>query len=157
MASIYEFPAAPTLQREILLYDPNAPSCTVPLLLEKVPAGFPSPAADHVEAGLDFNEYLIQHKAATFVFTVSGDSMLGAGIFSGDKVVVDRSREAIHGDIVIAVTDGDHTIKRFWHRAGIIELRPENPVYQTIVLREGDTLEIFGVVIAIVRRLKGQS
>lgn len=157
MASVFDWSMLPTLQREVCLYSPHAPSCTIPLLLERVPAGFPSPAADHVEAGLDFNDYLVQHKAATFVFTVSGDSMTGAGIFSGDKVVVDRSVEATHGSIVIAVIDGEHTIKRFWHRDGVIELRPENRLYPTIVLQEGDTLEIFGVVIAVVRRLRGQS
>lgn len=100
-------------------------SCTLPHISHRIAAGFPSPATDYVEEGLDLNAYLIQHKVSTFVFTVKGDSMIGAGILSGDKLVVDRSIEARHKQIVVAVINQEYTVKRLYKRAGVIELRPE--------------------------------
>lgn len=123
-----------------------------PLFVHKVSAGFPSPATDYMEEGLDLNEYLVQHKAASFLFNVQGDSMLHAGIVSGDKVVVDRSIEAQHRHIVIAVVDSEYTIKRLYRRAGRIELRPENPAYVPIIIANDMQLEIWGVVVGVVRR-----
>jgi DNA polymerase V len=124
-----------------------------PLLSHKMAAGFPSPATDYVEASLDLNTYLIQNKAATFIFEVTGDSMIQAGIFSGDKVVVDRSVEPRHKHIVIAMVDGEFTIKRLYRRAGRVELRPENPAYSPIVMTTETQLEIWGVVVSVIRRL----
>lgn len=130
------------------------PLTNAPLFSGKVPAGFPSPGADYIEDGLDFNSYLIEHKAATFVFTVSGDSMKGAGILDGDKVVVDRSIEARNGHLVVAVINNEHTIKRLWLSSGRVELHPENPKYPVIALRGEDSLNIFGVVVGLARRLR---
>ena len=73
------------------------------LLSHRISAGFPSPAADYAEDGLDLNQYLVENKPATFMFTVKGDSMLGAGICDGDKVVVDKALKPKHKDIVVAV------------------------------------------------------
>ena len=126
----------------------------VPLFEDRVPAGFPSPAADYIEQGLDFNQYLVSRQAATFVFTVSGDSMSGIGILNGDKVVVDRGVDARHGHVVVAVINGEHTLKRLWVSKGVVELRPENPSYPVLRLSGDDTLNIFGVVVGLVRRFR---
>jgi DNA polymerase V len=123
-----------------------------PLFLCKIAAGFPSPATDYIEDGLDLNEYLVQHKAASFMFQVTGQSMSGAGIVDGDKVVVDRSITPKHNHIVIAVVDGDYTIKRLHRARGQVELRAENVAYPPIRFADGQQLDVWGVVVAVVRR-----
>ena len=127
------------------------------LLSHRISAGFPSPAADYAEDGLDLNHYLVQNKPATFMFTVQGDSMLGAGICDGDKVVVDKALKAKHQDIVVAVVDGEYTIKRLYQLRGRIELQPENPSYQPMTFSEGSELQIWGVVVGVVRKYSNAS
>ena len=122
------------------------------LINHRISAGFPSPATDYAEEGLDLNEYLVRRKSSTFLFTVKGDSMIGASIEDGDKVVVDRSLRPHHNDIVVAVVDGEYTIKRLFRHRGRVELRPENPSYQPIVFPEGTELQVWGVVVGVVRR-----
>jgi len=122
------------------------------LLSHRISAGFPSPAADYAEEGLDLNHYLVQNKPATFMFTVQGDSMMGAGICDGDKVVVDKALKPKHKDIVVAVVNGEYTIKRLYQSRGRIELQPENPSYQPITFTEGSELQIWGVVVGVVRK-----
>lgn len=90
------------------------------------------------------------------MFTVKGDSMINAGIVEGDKVIVDRSINAKSKDIVVAVVNGEYTIKRLYKTSSKVELRPENPGYQPIVLKEGSELEIWGVVVGVVRRYGNQ-
>lgn len=124
------------------------------LIRHRIPAGFPSPAAEYTEAGLDLNDYLVAHKAATFLFTVVGNSMAKVGILDGDKVVVDRSVVPRHGHIVIAVLNGEYTIKRLYMHGGVIELRPENPDFQSISLSGEDELQIWGVVTGCIRKLR---
>jgi DNA polymerase V len=121
-------------------------------MLARIHAGFPSPATDYIEEGLDLNDYLIDHPAATFLFTVQGDSMKDAGIMNGDRVIVDRSKTAHHNDIVIAEIDGEYTIKRLFRRGGQVELRPDNADYPAITLKEGNELRAWGVVVGVVRR-----
>jgi len=133
------------LARELASYE-------LKLLSHRISAGFPSPAGDYVEDGLDLNNYLVQNKPATFMFTVRGESMIVAGIHDGDKVIVDRALKAKHNDIVVAVVDGEYTIKRLYKYRGRIELRPENPDYQPITLTEGNELQIWGVVTGVVRK-----
>ena len=123
-----------------------------PLISFKLPAGFPSPATDYLEDGLDLNTYLVQHKEASFIFQVKGQSMQLAGILDGDKVIVDKSLQARHGDIVVAVVDDEFTIKRLYKRGQRIELHPDNPAYRPILLTEGQELKIWGVVVGSVRR-----
>ena len=82
----------------------------LPFFLSRVPAGFPSPADDYLEGELDLNELLIQHPAATFFVRLAGDSMVNAGLFDGDILVVDRAEQASHGHIVVAVIDGEMTV-----------------------------------------------
>ena len=127
------------------------------LLSHRISAGFPSPAGDYAEDGLDLNNYLVQNKPATFMFTVRGESMIGAGICDADKVVVDRALKAKHNDIVVAVVDGEYTIKRLYKYRGRIELRPENSDYQPITFTEGNELQIWGVVVGVVRRYASHS
>ena len=127
------------------------------ILSHRISAGFPSPAGDYAEDGLDLNNYLVQNKPATFMFTVRGESMIDAGICDADKVVVDRALKAKHNDIVVAVVDGEYTIKRLYKYRGRIELRPENPNYQPITFSEGNELQIWGVVVGVVRRYASHS
>lgn len=132
----------------------NPSSGDTPLLLHKVAAGFPSPAADYVEKSLDLNAYLVAHREASFFFRVSGDSVSGAGIIDGDVVLIDRSINPCHGQFVLAVIDGEYTLKRLHHLHGVIELHPENPAFTPIRLSEGQELQIWGVVAAVIRKYR---
>ena len=122
----------------------------LPMFSDLVPCGFPSPAQDYIEQRLDLNELLIQHPSATYFVKASGDSMSDAGIGDGDLLVVDSSRKAGHGDIVIAAVDGEFTVKRLQLRP-IVMLKPENAAYRPIMIGSEDNLEIFGVVTFIVK------
>lgn len=118
----------------------------LPFFLNPVSAGFPSPADDYIETKLDLNTLLVKNPAATFYVKVSGDSMKGAGIFHGDTLVVDRSREAVDGSIVVAVVDGELTVKKLKLVKGKPYLVPENPDYKDIELKEYSEMQIWGVV-----------
>lgn len=125
---------------------------SIPLFLEGVSAGFPSPAQDFIECALDLNELCITHPAATFFVRVKGESMIGAGIYSGDILVVNKALTPHHNDIVIASLDGEYTVKQLSLKpAGLIA---HNPAYKPIWLNDLSQLEIFGVVTNIVRSLK---
>ncbi len=119
-----------------------------------VQAGFPSPAEDYVEGTLDLNEYFIRHPSATYILRVAGDSMIDAGIYEGDYVVVDRAVEPQNNDIVIASVNGEFTIKRFIKKDNQIILKPENINYQPIVITPDQELIIWGVVTAVLRKIK---
>lgn len=125
-------------------------SDALPMLLAKcawkVAAGFPSPAADHAEERIDINTYVIRNKEASFLFGVKSDSMNGIGIYPGDTLVVDRSIEAKHNDIVLAVLDSNFTVKRFYKRGGVVKLLAENNLYPPIVVKDGQELTVWGVV-----------
>lgn len=127
----------------------------MPLFVEAVSAGFPSPAQDYVEEALDLNQLCIRRPAATFFVRVAGDSMQDAGIYPGDILVVDRSVEAQHGDIVIAGFHGELTVKQLELRP-VVRLVPRNPAYPAIEIPEGAELDIFGVVLHAVRNLHGR-
>jgi DNA polymerase V len=124
-----------------------------PLYLDRISAGFPSPADDYIETTLDLNTYLIRNPPATFMVRVSGDSMTGAGIQDGDVLVVDRSEKPVHGRIVVAVLDGELTVKRLLMQDGQIQLAPENPRYQAITVAAEQDLHVWGVITGVVRRL----
>lgn len=123
----------------------------LPLYGCSVRAGFPSPAEDYIESYLDLNSHIVKHPAATFFVTASGDSMIGAGIFSGDMLVVDRSLEASHGKIVIAALNGELTVKRLSKVAGKIQLLPENEHYPPIDITHEEGVVIWGVVTHVIR------
>jgi DNA polymerase V len=143
---------ARTLLQVPEIVEQNPGASEIRLLAHRMSAGFPSPAADYAEDGLDLNDYLIRNKPATFMFTVRGDSMIGASIEEGDKVIVDRALTPKSRDIIVAVVDGEYTIKRLYKYRGRVELRPENPHYPSIVLKDGADLQTWGVVVGVVRR-----
>lgn len=110
-----------------------------------VSAGFPSPAEGYAERPLDLNELLVKNPPATFFVRVSGDSMIGAGLFPGDLLVVDRSLQAVDGSVVVALLDGEFTLKRLRLRGGGVELVPENEAYPVIRVGEEADFQIWGV------------
>ena len=124
---------------------------TVPLMGATAPCGFPSPADDYLDRALDFNELIIENPATTFAVRASGLSMTGAGIFPGDIVVVNRARNVAHENIILALIDGEFTIKRYVVRNGVITLHPENPDFRDIVITEGLEFEVWGVVTRSIR------
>jgi DNA polymerase V len=129
----------------------------LPLFLSKVPAGFPSPAEEHVEKRLDPSEFLIDQKDATFFVTIQGYSMMDVGLLPGDKAVIDRSKLASIGDIVLAVIDGEFTIKTLARKKdGTPRLLPANSTgaFNPIEIKEGMDFEIWGVVTGSFRRFK---
>jgi DNA polymerase V len=122
----------------------------IPLYASTVRAGFPSPADDYIETTLDLNEHLIKHPAATFFVRASGESMIHAGIHSGDILVVDRSIEAAHGKIVIAALNGELTVKRLSRQQGRVKLVAENPDFPSIDITDEHDLVIWGVVTNVI-------
>jgi DNA polymerase V len=152
MPSLNLIRPAPTLSQVPLDLALEPAARELRLLSHRISAGFPSPATDYVEEGLDLNDYLVRNKPATFLFTVRGDSMIGASIEEGDKVIVDRALAPKHDDIVVAVVDGDYTLKRLYKHMGRVELRAENPAYSPIVFSDGSELLVWGVVVGVVRR-----
>lgn len=117
-----------------------------------VQAGFASPAEDHQVDRIDLMRQLVKHPQATFFIRISGDSMRDAGILNGSVVLVDRAIKPAHGQIVLAVIDGDFTCKRLYLRAGKMKLRAENPTYPDIIPKDGQTVEIWGVVVATIHQ-----
>ncbi len=125
----------------------------IPLFLSSVCAGFPSPADDYLDKKLDLHEYLIKNEAATFFLRACGNSMINASINDGDLLIVDRSHEALHRRIVIAVVNGELTVKRLIKRNNRIFLAPENPDYPEIDITEHEYIHIWGVVTNVIHSL----
>jgi DNA polymerase V len=120
-----------------------------------VPAGFPSPADDYIEQTLDLNEFLIRHPAATFFVRVRGHSMINVGIFNNDLLVVDRSLEPCDGRVVLAVVNGEFTVKRLQKNRQGTFLHPENPAFSSIEIKPDTDFEIWGVVAHVIHSLSG--
>lgn len=139
-------PDSPTILRPA----DTPPPLSLPLFASPVRAGFPSPADDYVCRTLDLNDYLIPHKEATFFARIRGNSMIGAGIFDGDLAVVNRSLNATHRSIVLAVVDGEFTCKRLDRRGGHVRLLAEHPDFPPIDFRDGQELQIWGVVTSVI-------
>ena len=127
---------------------------TYPLYQSHVSAGFPSPADDYIEQDINLHDYLIKNPPATFLVRAEGDSMLGAGIFSGDILVVDRSLGAQENNIVIEVVDGDLTVKRINYTKTGVTLSPENDAYEPIHIGKDEELTIWGVVTNVIHALR---
>lgn len=125
----------------------------LPLFLSRIWAGFPSPADDYLDRTLDLNEFLISHPAATFFVKVEGDSMINAGINSGDILVVDRSVEPKNRHVVVAVLNGEFTVKRLLKENGHVRLCPDNPRYQPIEITPEIDFDIWGVVRHVIHSL----
>jgi DNA polymerase V len=152
-------------------------SYKLPIFITPVRAGFPSPATDYEEAKLDLNTHLIAHPNATFFVHIDGDSMIDAKIQSGDIAIVDRSLEAVNGDVILAVIDGDFTIKRLEIRdkkgeiikdlkqknakltiatqnTKQIRLLPENPEFEPIEITGNMTFQVWGVVTSVIHKMR---
>lgn len=140
----------PVSQLENVLKWIESKNYKLPLYQSKVAAGFPSPAENDIEQTLDLNELLIQHPAATFFVRVSGSSMIKAGIHDNDILVVDRSLTPEHGKIIIAVLNGELTVKRLYRTEKKIELIAENDAYAPIPITKEMEFQIWGVVTSVI-------
>lgn len=121
---------------------------------QSVHAGFPSPADDFIEEMIDLNQVLVQNPIATFMWRVAGDCMIDVKIFPGDVVVVDRSLSPKHRSIVLAIIDGEPTLKRLNRRGGMMVLHNENAKLPVFTVSEGTEVSIWGVVTATIRDFK---
>ena len=126
---------------------------SIPLLSEGVSAGFPSPAEDYIEESIDLNEHLIQNPFSTFFLRVSGNSMINSGIHDKDLIIVDKSLIAKPGNIVIAMVDGEFTIKRLSKKNNSFYLKAENHNYPDIDFSNHSNIQIWGVVIYSIHNL----
>lgn len=123
----------------------------LPLYIDRVAAGFPSQAGDYIEGSLSLDEHLIKHKDSTFFVRAKGNSMVGAGIFDNDLLVVDKSLNPVSGDIVVAVMDGGFTVKFLFTSGANVVLKPANPKFTDIEFKDGQELQIWGVVTSTVK------
>ncbi|MDD3030633.1 MAG: transcriptional repressor LexA [Alphaproteobacteria bacterium] len=125
----------------------------IPLYASDVPAGLPGLADDHIEQRICLDTYLVPHPEDTFLLRVSGDSMIGVGIFDKDILIVDRQEPARNGHIVVANINGQPTVKTFRRtKAGKITLMPENTAYPPIPIAQNDDFAILGCVVGVVRK-----
>lgn len=129
-----------------------ASTSRLPLFSSRVPAGFPSPAQDHMEGKISLDRLLDIDAPHTYLVQAEGESMTGVGIFDGDVLVVSRARPALDGDIVIAALNGDAFVKRLEQRDDRTLLHSENPRFAARPVLDGDELLIWGVVVASLRR-----
>lgn len=132
------------------------PAVASPLVLPMpqahLKAGFPSPAEDFTVKRLDLTQILVSHPQATFLMRVSGTSMQDAGIDDGDMLVIDRAIKPRHGHVVVAVVDGEYTVKYLHQRAGRVRLKAANPTFPDIIPKDGQTIEVWGVVSSCIKR-----
>jgi DNA polymerase V len=139
---------------EIVEFAQDMAPLSLPLYTTKVAAGFPSPADDHVEKRMNPNEYLVENDTATFFVRVKGDSMIDAGIFEDDVLVIDRTRVPQVGDIVLAMLDGEFTVKTLGKGKECVRLLPANKLYPVIEVGKEQSFEIWGVVTGSMRKFK---
>lgn len=121
------------------------------LFASRPAAGFPAPGDDQIENILDINDLVVKNPASTFFVRVEGDSMIGAGIFSGDVLVVDRSKDPSNGAIVVAAVNGELVVKRLSVQKGKTLLLSENEHYAPIAIGDGEECFVWGVVTGSVR------
>jgi DNA polymerase V len=141
-----------TIVSSIFRTDNNTKS-RIPLYLNPVAAGFPAPTEDYIEGKIDLNRHLVKHPESTFLVRVVGDSMQDAGIHPRDLLVVDRALEPISGKVVIAVVNGELTVKRLRKHRNKLWLMPENSDFQPIEIDENVDLHIWGVVTNVIHAL----
>ena len=118
-----------------------------------VSAGYPSPLSEQAREQVDVNSHLIRNEIATYIFRVKGNAMIDAGIFDGDVLVVDRSIEPKHNDIVLAALNNEFIVKRLFKRAGVAKLISENNIYPPLVIKERDDFAVWGVVTNSIHKL----
>jgi DNA polymerase V len=134
------------------LLDGREEHVALPLYSSKVQAGFPSPADDYIERYLDLNSEFIKHPSATFLLKATGESMIDAGIFPDDVLIVDRSLTPSDGSIVIAALNGELTVKRLSRANNKVRLLPANPSFQPIDITEDQEMVIWGVVTLVLHK-----
>ena len=127
---------------------------SLPLATERVQAGFPSPAAPYLSDYIDLNEYLVKNPASTILVRATGLSMINIGIEPGDLLLIDRSVEAHHRDVVLADFDGDFTLKRLIRTLKGIELHPENPDFPILRPKNSSTIQLVGVLMSSIKKFK---
>lgn len=125
----------------------------LPVSLESIPAGFPAPNGGYVDGELDVNEFLVTHPSSTYIYRVSGESMIDAGIMPGDFVLVDSGMTPENEDTVVAMVDGEYTVKKL-----ILHPKPQlvpcNPNYSPIEICEFTEVTIIGPVISVIRKYR---
>lgn len=126
---------------------------SVSTLGEAVPAGFPSPAQDYVDEGIDLNRELIRHPASTFCARVAGDSMRDCGIDDGDLLIIDKALTPKEGSVAVCFVDGEFTLKRISIRADGIWLEPANPHYPALHVTDGSNFQVWGIVSYVVKSM----
>lgn len=140
------------------IFSPDLSShVALPYADQGIQAGFPSPAQDYISESIDLNRELIRHPAATFYGRVSGDSMIGDGIESGDILVIDRSIEPSDGDLAVCCLDGDFTLKRISLTDGVVRLIPSNEAFDPILVTPESQFEVWGVVTYTIKQHRRQS
>ncbi len=140
------------------IFSPDLSShVALPYADQGIQAGFPSPAQDYISESIDLNRELIRHPAATFYGRVSGDSMIGDGIESGDILVIDRSIEPSDGDLAVCCLDGDFTLKRISLTDGVVRLIPSNESFDPILVTPESQFEVWGVVTYTIKQHRRQS
>ena len=128
----------------------NHQKTSIPMFLDKISPGFPSPATDYMENKLDLNEHLIKHPAATFIVKASGFSMIDAGIHSGDLLIIDRSITPQNNNIVVASIFGDLTVKKLKKKKNTLFLISASDHYPSIEVKEEMECFVWGVVTFII-------
>lgn len=131
-------------------------SLVLPVVDGGIRAGFPSPAQDYLESGIDLNKELVKNPSSTFFGRVSGDSMAGAGIEDGDLIVIDKSISASEGDIAVCFVDGEFTLKRIHIENDFVWLVPENPKYRRIKVTPDQNFMVWGVVTYSIKDVRGK-
>ncbi len=131
----------------------SPPQRVIAMTLDRVPAGYPSPAQDYSDTKIDLSEMLIRDQVSTFIVHVSGDSMQGAGISDGDELIVDRSVQPRDGHVVIAVIDGEMTVKRLTTTPHGVVLKAENPDYPDLRVAELSDFRVWGVATTCLHHL----
>lgn len=151
-----QFPPPDRLEARVLAFLANSThkNLELPLALELVPAGFPSPAEGYLENRLDITDYLVKHPNSTFFMKVTGDSMINAGINDGDLLVIDKAESARHGSIVVATVNGELCVKELRIVDGRYQLHSANERYDPIEIRDSDDTQIWGVVTHAITDLK---
>ena len=131
-------------------------SLVLPVADGGIRAGFPSPAQDYLESGIDLNKELVKNPSSTFFGRVSGDSMAGAGIEDGDLIVIDKSIQASEGDVAVCFVDGEFTLKRIHIENDFVWLVPENPKYRRIKVTPDQNFMVWGVVTYSIKDVRGK-
>lgn len=138
---------------KLTIYTPDFDThLALPLHHSLLAAGFPSPADDYMEASLDLNKHLVQNTSATFFARVKGHSMEDAGIYEGDIIIVDRSKEVRNNDIAVCVINGEFTVKRICFNGDKITLKPESNAFKPVQITEAHQFMVWGLVTYIIHK-----